>query len=178
MSDSDAITVTTMNDAFFNELASIVKDEERFDFLPAKFKGNPTWSVGFENIVYSLTDKMNTGRKGGGSWEFCDCKDNSAFFIYPSSGNSFDVEGFYCNFKVDARTLGIIVCMKAFSHASFIYCQSNPELAQIYAEHYHGLREAFYSLADKMNSDTNTTLTAEQKKEIDDMITAVYRVLD
>lgn len=174
---SDVIAVTTMNDAFFNEFASIVKDEKMPDFLPAKFKGNVMWGIGFENIIYSLARKMDSNYTGG-SWKFCDCKSNDAFFIYPNSSESFDVGGFYCNFKVDARVFGVIVNIMAFSHASFSYYESRPELAQLYADHYHKLCAAFYGLADSMNSDDNTTLTAEQKKEIEDMVTVVYRVLD
>ena len=86
-----------------------------------------------EPLIYNLAGNMSENYQGG-YWEFF-ILDNDGFYMAPGSGGPFKVscingyEG-----KLSADDFGITVCLYAYSLLSF-------DMAQIYAQHYHRLRD-------------------------------------
>ena len=189
MSNSnDTTKKATMNDLFYNRFVKEVSQDEREGFLMSKFNGSIMDSLNFEQNLYGMTGK-SCEVYNGGYWEFANVKDSKAFFIHLNKDKRFILNNlnYAQKYSVDGRVLGVVMCMMMYSHASFHFFNSKPDLAKVYAQHYHNLRDAFYSLVDAMAYGTqddngdyiqDETVSEEVKQEIKDMASVVNAYLD
>ena len=171
---------TTMNDKFYETFITVVPECIRLDFLPAKLKGNFNAIATFENNVCAQAKIMSDDYTGA-NWEFTESKDGNAFFIHPSlSDGPFIINDMNTQreYTVDSRVFGLLATWIIFSRASFAFEHKDREASIIFSNHYHALRNAFYSLLDDMIYNETIELTAEQKEEIKVMSNIVYSYLD
>ena len=172
-------TTVTMTDKFYEEFIAVVPDCIRIDFLPAKFKGNINAFLSFENAVYNQANKMCSDYDGG-YWEFVEAKDGNAFFIHPDNDDtSHTISNIntYQDYEVDGRIFGMLASWIVFSQASFAFEHKDPSASAMFANHYHALRDAFYSTVDKMVYE-NDEVSKEEKQAIKEMSSVVYSYLD
>ncbi|MGP9666714.1 antirestriction protein [Psychrobacter sp. AOP31-A1-22] len=172
-------TTATMTDKFYEAFITVVPDCIRMDFLPAKFKGNINAFLSFENAVYNQANEMCSDYNGG-SWEFVEAKDGNAFFIHPNNDDtSYTISNInsYKDYEVDGRIFGMLASWIIFSHASFAFQHKDPSASAMFANHYHALRNAFYSTVDKMVYE-DPNVSAEEKKAIEEMSSIVFSYLD
>lgn len=93
--------------------------------------------LNIEPTVYSITSHIAPDYAGG-YWDFYTLS-NGGFYMQPATETMFDVicdngyEG-----KLSGEALGVTVCLYAYSHLSF---SDNDHCVDIYAKHYHLLRE-------------------------------------
>ena len=168
-----------MSDLFLNELATIVEEEKRIDFLPAKFAGYLMAVLSFETNIYHQASKMDENYTGG-YWEFADCANNKGFFMYPDTDDSLHLHNInsYEEYEVDGRIFGLIASLMVFSNASFAFYEKAPKLSQLFAEHYHATRNAFYDAVDKIAYSKDSSVSEEEKQQVKDMSAIVTRYLD
>ena len=182
------VKIATMNDLFYDSLTKEVSENERGDFLMSKFNGSIMDSLNFEQNLYGMTSHSCKGYDGG-YWEFVNLNTNRGFFIHLSKDKRFSLTNlnYQQEYSVDGRVLGVIMSMMLFSHASFTFFESKPELAKQYAEHYHLLRDAFYTVVDSMAYGVqdedgeyiqDETVSEEVKQEIKAMASVVNAYLD
>jgi hypothetical protein len=95
------------------------------------------FSMCLEPLIYNFTDKMADDYHGG-YWEFYTLS-NGGFYMAPASDRRFHVtcDNFFEG-DLSADTLGITVCLYAYSHLSFA---GVPDLADTCNEQYQLLRE-------------------------------------
>ena len=109
----------------------LVPNDQRLQQANALFGSN--FPMQLEPLIYNLASNMSDDYSGG-YWEFFIIT-NDGFYMAPGSGGPYRVscvngyEG-----KLSADAFGITVCLYAYSLLSF-------EKAQIYAQHYHKLRD-------------------------------------
>ena len=90
-----------------------------------------------EPTVFNVASMLSPDY-GGGYWEFYELG-NDGFYMAPESDVPFNLScpnGYEGQLSPDA--LGIAVCLYAYSHLSFI---TKGSVAEVYAQHYHLLRE-------------------------------------
>ena len=182
--------VTTMPNVFFNEIATIVKEEDRLDFLPLMFKGVAKGYIGYERLMFNQATAMSEDYKGG-LWEFAKTKEGDSFFMFPSGDEAYTIHipMRQATYKVDGRIFGLLASMIVFSHASFAYFDTDQKLARIYANHYHALRNVFYSAVDRLihyTDDEGENIPVEKRvkltkikfTQIEEMSSLVWSYLD
>lgn len=178
------VQVIAMPDVFFNEFVNIVAEEDRMDFLPTLI-GNVRDGLMYENASFVLAQQMSSNYKGG-YWEFCTLKDGVGGFMMIDSKDSFEVSNpsTYFDAVVDSRVFSVMLAIMLFSHCSFQFYKSNPELAEKMANLYHQTRNAFYSTVDKLayadeiEDAPPSIATPEEIEQIKAMSSAVYSLLD
>ena len=182
------VKTATMNDVFYNHLIKEVTESERECFLLSKFDGSVVDGLNFEQNMYGITSHSCEGYDGG-YWDFVNLKDSKGFFMHLSKDDRFKLsnQNYNQEYSVDGRVLGLIMTMMLFSHASFSFHESKPRLSQIYAEHYHQLRDAFYGAVDSLAYGVrdeygeyiqNDNISNEVKDEIKEMASVVHAYLD
>lgn len=116
----------------------LVPDNQRLSITAELF--GIYFPLRLEPFVYSITESI-AREYHGGYWEFYTLS-NDGFYMCPSTDSQFHVvceNGFEGDMSADA--LGIVACLYAYSHLSF---SDNGKLAEVYANHYHWLREFMY----------------------------------
>ena len=96
-----------------------------------------------EATIFSFADRLSEDYKGG-YWDFFMI--GRGFYMAPADDRSYNVISDN-NFEADLpkNTFGIVVCLHAYSHLSFI---STTAFRDAYAEHYHRLLEYAMHQAD------------------------------
>lgn len=122
---------------------------------------------------------------------------DGAVFAYPNVERTLNMEN-PMNYgsapNMDAQAFGLIVSMIVYSHASFGFYESNPQLSEVMGNNYHKLRTSFYELldaalypdeiADDADDETTTRiawfseLTEEQKEALGVMSQGIYSITD
>lgn len=114
-------------------VARRVEDSDRIHTLPRHF-GNRLLT--FESAVYDFMRRFSPDYRGG-FWDFVELS-NGGFYMAPQHEGTFrfsvDTNGYEGEMSPEAA--GITVCLFAYSHLSFRYCDD-----QVFAEHFHRLRE-------------------------------------
>ena len=172
------VTAVKMNDAFFANMGEVVKGVHKCNgFLPRKLRGLYEPLLNFENSIYALSESKSNDYDGG-SWKFVQCKENDAFFMYPADDKEYTItnQNYQCEYIVDNKLFGMMMCMIAFSNLSFKH-QNKESISQMYAHHYHNLRNSFYSAVDNMCEGDNRA-SDEVIEEIKAMSRIVYSYLD
>ncbi len=116
----------------------LVAEDQRVD-TAARILGN-YFSFNFEPFVYDMASQLSQDYRGG-YWEFYTLS-NGGFYMSPQGDKMFKVScqnGFDGNLSADA--FGLAVCLFANSNLSF---SATPELAEVYAEQFHLLREYMF----------------------------------
>jgi hypothetical protein len=112
-----------------NNLARLVPESERPDFLPRLF-GNSLMIIG-ENTVYTFMTRLAEGY-GGGFWDFKEGRDG-ALYMCPSGLGEFAMawhgNGYAGTMSNDAA--GITATLFALSHMSMVY-RNHDRLAEAY----------------------------------------------
>ena len=113
---------------------TIVPESERMSFVDSLF--GMSYMLKLEPAVFSIAEALS-GNYTGGYWRFHDLS-NGGFYMAPNFDTEFTLScenGFQG--KVSPDAFGITVCLYAYSELSF----AGYRLAQVFAEHYHLLRE-------------------------------------
>lgn len=127
------------------QIATIVPDERRLEFLPSLFGRS---LIVAENAVYSFMERLSPLDYGGGFWDFYE-HEGKPLFMAPRSKKRFRITGEITGFQgdVSAESAGIIATLFAFSHLFFqhqserlsegyaqlhTHCASHPEAAEIF----------------------------------------------
>jgi hypothetical protein len=90
-----------------------------------------------EPLIFNLTDHIADNYTGG-YWDFYTLS-NGGFYMSPCSDETFNVScenGF--EGRLSGDTLGIVVCLYAYSHLSF---GTESQFTDTCAQQYHWLRE-------------------------------------
>ena len=113
----------------------LVPDERRADFVDALFGIH--FSTQLEPYVFAVASELSS-QYGGGYWSLHSLS-NGGFYMAPESESLFRVQcpnGFEDVMSADA--LGVTTCLYAYSRLSF---RAGDRIAEVYARHYHLLRE-------------------------------------
>ena len=114
-------------------VARRVEESQRLMTLPRHF-GNRLLT--FEGAVYDFMRRFSPDYRGG-FWDFIELS-NNGFYMSPEHEGTFrfsvDTNGYEGEMSPDAA--GITVCLFAYSHLSFRYCED-----EVFADHFHRLRE-------------------------------------
>ena len=171
--------INAMPNVFFSQLVQSQPktDAQRMKFLPENLGGNFKALMVFENAVYDSSDRIISGGNTPAYWEFA--KTENSFFMYPGieGGITADNHGNYSTKTVDGKTFGIIVSIMTFSNLSFAFYGRDDKLSSMFGEHYHNLRNDFYSLVDEL-AYNDDAISKEEIEVIEAMSSAVYMLLD
>lgn len=113
---------------------NIVPEAERMAIVDRLF--GISYVLKLEPTVFSIAEVL-ADEYTGGFWEFHELS-NGGFYMAPRFDTEFTLScenGFDGKLSPDA--FGITVCLYAYSELSFV----GDRLAQVFAEHYHLLRE-------------------------------------
>jgi len=112
-----------------------VSDKQRIQHTADLF--GIRFPLNIDPAIYSIAGNI-ASEYNGAYWEFY-ILSNGGFYMAPNSDQLYQVscENGYAG-TLTADALGITACLYAYSHLSF---SSNPAFAEIYANHYHWLRE-------------------------------------
>ena len=177
------LKVITMSDYFLEKFAQvIVSINERNNFLHTKFENDIRAGLVFERAV-SVNAGVMSEDYNGGYWEFATAKENSkAIFMYLDDEKGYVIhnQNTQRTSAVDGRILGLMSCMMSFSHGSFALAKDHPKASNIFTNHYHALRNAFYKCVDELayNVEGKSDATEEQIEEIKAMSRIVTSYLD
>lgn len=176
------LTVITMSDYFLEKMVDVIDGiDERDDFLVSQFDQDIHASLAFERATFHHASEMSEDYTGA-YWEFAKAKTGNGFFIYPSSDKGYVIhnQNTYKHSAVDGRIIGLMASIMTFSHASFAFAEKHPEISQMFAEHYHALKNAFYGCVDRLayNTDGDSDATKEQIVAIKEMSSIVTSYLD
>jgi len=116
----------------------LLNDSDRLNYTASHFGDNFPFRI--EPFIFDMAGSLSRDYTGG-YWNMYELS-NGGFYMAPDSETPFNVscmngyEG-----KLSADAFGITVCLYAYSNLSF---SSDPEFAEICAEHYHLLREYMF----------------------------------
>ena len=113
----------------------LVPEERRADFVDALF--GISFPLQLEPCIFAIASELSSDYRGG-YWHFYSLG-NGGFYMAPDDDEPFPVrsENGYEG-KMSADALGITACLYAFSRLSFV---ATGNIAEVYARHYHLLRE-------------------------------------
>ena len=126
------MTITTETLTITREL---VPDERRADFVDELFGIN--FPMQLELCIFAIASELSSDYRGA-YWHFYSLG-NGGFYMAPVDDEHFTVRsenGFEGMMTADA--LGVTVCLYAYSQLSFA---ATGNIAEVYARHYHLLRE-------------------------------------
>ena len=170
---TDTTIDTTMTDVFFDTLAERVSEQDTGDFLATQLRGDYLWAAWFEDIVYPKAKRLDSNYNRE-PWKFAKTKSEPSFFMYPDSDTTYNCHGK----QIDSRTFGLIVTLQSLEVAGFNFLKINREFARLCDELYSNLCAAFFTLVQDMADSKNSTLTQEQKDEVNSILYAVTSCLD
>lgn len=113
----------------------LVPEQQRTDVVDALFAIN--FPLQLEPYVFAVASELSSDYRGG-YWAFY-ALGNGGFYMAPDDDARFavrcenDFEG-----TMSADALGVTACLYAFSRLSFV---ASEHIAEVYARHYHLLRE-------------------------------------
>jgi len=113
----------------------LVPDRQRADFVDALFGIN--FPMQLESCIFAIASELSSDYRGG-FWHFYSLG-NGGFCMSPDDDARFNVRcenGYEGTMTADA--LGLTACLYAFSRLSFV---ATGNIAEVYARHYHLLRE-------------------------------------
>ena len=116
-------------------IRALVPERDRTDFVDALFGLN--FPLQLESCVFAVASELSTDYRGG-YWLFYSLN-NGGFHMAPDDDEPFTVRsdnGYEGMMTADA--FGITACLYAFSRLSFV---ATGNIAEVYARHYHLLRE-------------------------------------
>ena len=172
-------TVVKMNNTFFKSIGDAVKGtRNQNNFLPKKLRGLYEPLFNFENSIYALSASKSDDYQGD-SWTFVQCKENDAFFMYPNDNKEYTItnQNYQCDYVVNNKLFGIMMCMIAFSQLSFKH-QNKEDVSQMYAHHYHNLKDSFYSAVDNLCEEGENRASDKVVAQIKEMSSVFYSYLD
>ena len=112
-----------------------VPAHERSDYTDRLFGLH--FPMQLEPYIFSVASELSPDYRGG-YWEFVELG-NGGFYMAPHGDDPFAVccpNGYEGELSADA--FGITVCLYAYSRLSFV---AESRIAEVYARHYHLLRE-------------------------------------
>ena len=118
-----------------NIISNLVPDSERMEFVADLF--GVDFPLRLEPYIYAVAGNLAKEYRGG-YWQFYRL-DIGGFYMSPLTDKTFEVacdNGYEGRLSADA--LGIVACLYAYSHLSFV---GGSVFAEVCAEQFHLLRE-------------------------------------
>lgn len=174
------IPTATMNDLFLKTMSEILNKKESHAFLSDRFHEIPNGDTLIEQLINDeATDMSDDYDRNTDYWQLAKNKASDGFFLYPLGDKHYTIRNKNTNQEniVDARVFGFMNNVTVFGKGSFVYYESKPALAKLFAQYYYSLRNAFWETVDALVHDIDSKASAEEKEQIEVMGWVVWSCL-